>query len=121
MLMAIESAQLEDVPLPAGGISICGAVDSSISFGMDGPNSAWDATVNPHEVTVEFKPGPAIPEYNPSAAHPFLPSMEVALHPLASPILCPDEMFKALPPLLMMVSDGELMYKDFSITPLWTC
>lgn len=118
MFMAIESAQLEDVLLPAGGISICGAIDSSISFGMDGPNSAWDAMVNPHDVVIEFKPSPAIPEYNLSAVHPFLPSIELALHPLASPILCPDEMFKNLPPLLMMMSDGELLYKDFSIALL---
>jgi hypothetical protein len=94
MLVAIESAQPEDVPLPAESISICGAVDSSISFGMDGANSAWDATVNLHEVAIEFKPSPVIPEYNLLAAHPFLPSIEVALHPLASLFFVPMRCLK---------------------------
>ena len=114
MLIAIKSAQLEDICLPAGAISICGHIDSSFSFGMEGAQTIWDATVNPHDMVVQFKPSPALPELKLTNAHPFLPSMELGMHPLASPILCPDEMFKDFPPLLMLVSDGELIYKDFS-------
>ncbi len=114
MLMAIQSVQLEGIPLPLGAISICGHIDSSFSFGMDIKQAKWDATVNPHGTILEFKPSPAIPELNLSDAHPFLPGMDVAMHPLASPILCPDEMFKSLPPLLTFMSDGELFYPDFS-------
>ena len=114
MLMAIQSAQLEDISLPIGAISICGHIDSSFSFGMDIKQAKWDPTVNPHDTFLAFKPSPAIPKLNLADAHPFLPSMEMAMHPLASPILCPDEMFKSLPPLLMLMSDEELIYPDFS-------
>ena len=114
MMMAIHSAQLQDVPLPCGAINICPQIDSSFSFGI-GFAQTWDPTVNPHNLVLQFKPSPAIPELRPENAHPFLPGMEIAMHPLASPILCPDEMFKSLPPMLMLMSDGELFYKDFSM------
>jgi hypothetical protein len=114
MLMAIQSAQLEDISLPVGAISICGHIDSSFSFGMDIERTRWDSTVNPHGTILAFKPSPAIPKLNLADAHPFLPSMDVAMHPLASPILCHDEMFKSLPPLLMLMSDGALFYPEFS-------
>jgi acetyl esterase/lipase len=114
MLMAIQSAQLGDVCIPAGAVTLSGTIDSSFSFGMDGAQTKWDAVVNPHDVVLSFKPSPALPELNFATAHPFLPRMELALHPLVSPILCPDEMFKQFPPLLMLMSDGELFYKDFS-------
>jgi len=41
------------------------------------------------------------------------------MHPLASPILCPDEILKEFPPMLMFVSDSEFVYKEsstFSLT-----
>lgn len=117
MLMAILSTQLEGVPLPGGAISISGHVDSSFSFGMEGNQSEWDATVNPHDILLQFKPSPVTPQYKISDVHPFLPSMDLSMHPLASPILCPDEMFRAFPPILMLMSDGELFYKDFSKRP----
>src|SRR5271156_4823472 len=118
MLMAIQSARLASVPLPAGIITLSGFLDSSFNFGMEGPQTAWDPTVSPHYAFRTFKPSPAIPKFTIEKAHPFLPRMEVAMHPLASPILCPDEMFNAFPPMLMLMSDGELFYKEFSTAPL---
>lgn len=118
MLMAIQSAQLASVPLPAGIITLSGFLDSSFSFGMEGPQTDWDPTVGPHDALPLLKPSPAIPKFTIETAHPFLPGMEVAMHPLASPILCPDEMFNAFPPMLMLMSDGEYVYKEFSTAPL---
>jgi hypothetical protein len=114
LLMAIQTAQLEDVPVPAGVITISGHLDSSFNWGMEGPRTLWDATANPHEMQVLFKPSAAIPELTPASAVPFLPTIDTALHPLASPILFPDEMFKHAPPMLMLMSDGEFFYKEFS-------
>ena len=116
-LMAIQSAQLASVPLPAGIITLSGFLDSSFSFGMEGPQSVWDSTLSPRDDFPGFKPSPAIPRLLLETAHPFLPSMNVAMHPLASPILCPDEMFKAFPPMLMLINDGEYIYKEFSMAP----
>ena len=118
--MAIQSAQLDSVHLPAGLVSLSGYLDSSYSFGMDGHAAVWEPTANPHEIMVYFKPSPAYPELTPDNWHPFLPRTDAALHPLASPILCPDEMFKSLPPMLMLMSDGELFYRDMSISTLKT-
>jgi hypothetical protein len=116
VLMAIQSAQL--VPLPAGALSISGYLDSSFSFAMRTDAQAkWDSTANPHEFVIHFKPSRAIPELTQDRINPFLPRIDVAFHPLASPILCLDEMFKSLPPTLMLMSDGELFFRDFSLSP----
>jgi len=117
MLMAIQSAHVDSVPLPAGIITLSGLLDSSFCFGMDGPQSAWDPTVSPHDSYPVYKPSPALPKLTVETAHPYLPRMDVAMHPLASPILCPDEMFKTLPPMLMLASDGEFVYKEFCTAP----
>jgi acetyl esterase/lipase len=114
LLMAIQTAQLEDVPDPAGVITISGHLDSSFSWGMEGSQTLWDPTANPHEMQALFKPSAVVPELTPSSAHPFLPAIDTALHPLASPVLFPDEMFKYSPPMLMLMSDGEFFYKEFS-------
>jgi hypothetical protein len=50
LLMAIQTAQLDDVPVPAGVITISGHLDSSFSWGMEGPRTLWDAAANPHEM-----------------------------------------------------------------------
>src|SRR5271170_5996202 len=114
MLMAIQSAQLASVPLPAGIISLSGPLDSSFSFDMEGRQSPWDPTASPHHDFPVFKPSPAIPRVTVATGHPFLPRINAAMHPLASPILCPDEMFRAFPPMLMLMSDEEYFYKEFS-------
>jgi hypothetical protein len=120
-LMAIHSAQLESISLPAGGISLSGYLDSSFSFGMrDDAQAKWEPTANPHEVLFNFKPSPALPELVLEKIVPFLPKLDIAFDPLASPILCPDEIFKSLPPLLMFMSDGELFYRDLSLSPTFT-
>ena len=76
--------------------------------------SPWDPTVNPHEHPVLWQPSAAIPELSYDTAHAYLPRLEVAMHPLASPVLCPDEMLKEFPSMLMFVSDSELLYKESS-------
>jgi acetyl esterase/lipase len=113
-LLALQSAQNESLPIPAALISLAGCLDLSFSFGMDGPQSQWDIAVNPHDSVVHFKPSPALPELKRENAHPCLPRLELAMHPLASPILCPEEMFKSLPPMLMLMSNGEFFYREFS-------
>ena len=116
--MAIQSAQLASVPLPAGIINLSGSLDSSFSFGMEERQSEWDPTASPHHDFPVFKPSPAIPRLTVATGHPFLPGINVAMHPLASPVCCPDEMFKAFPPMLMLMSDGEYFYKEFSMVLL---
>lgn len=116
-LMAIQSAQLDSVQLPTAALNFSGHLDSSFSFAAQKDASArWEPTANPHEMVFHFKPSPALPELTKERIHPFLPSVDVAMHPLASPILCPDEMFKSLPPMLMFMSDGELFYRDISLS-----
>jgi acetyl esterase/lipase len=114
LLMAIQAAQLDEIPVPAGVITMSGHLDSSFSWGMDGVQSQWDPTTNPHDMQELFKQSPAATELPLDSAHPFLPTMDFALHPLASPILFPDEMFESSPPMLMLMSDGELFHKEFS-------
>jgi acetyl esterase/lipase len=117
-MMAIHSAQVESVSLPAGGITLSGHLDSSFSFGMgDDAKAKWEPTASPHKILVHFKPSPALPELVLEKIHPFLPRLDIAFDPLASPILCPDEIFRSLPPILMLMSDGELFYKDLSLSP----
>jgi len=70
---------------------------------------------DPHDMVLVFKPSPAIPELNVDSPQPFLGRGTHALHPLASPILCPDEMFRSLPPMLMLMSSGEF-FRDISMT-----
>lgn len=114
VLMALVSAEMTSVPLPAGAITLSGGgFDSSFCFGLDGPQSNCDPTHNPHE-GFGFKPSPAWPGTTLEQFQPWLPSPAFTFHPLMSPILCPDGLFKSLPPLLMLVSDGELVYKNNS-------
>jgi len=83
---------------------------------MEGRQSPWDPTASPHHDFPVFKPSPAFPRLTVAMGN--LPGINVAMHPLASPILCPDEMFKAFPPMLMLMSDEEYFYKEFSMVLL---
>lgn len=69
LLMTIQFAQLEDISLPIGAISICGHIHHS-AFGMDIKQAKWDPTVNPHDTLLAFKLSPAIPMLNLADAHP---------------------------------------------------
>ena len=115
-LMAIQAAQVDSVPLPGGVMTFSGLLDASFSCGIQQPCLAnWEGYANPHEVSMHFKPSLALPELTLENIHPFLQRMTDALHPLASPIVCPAEMFKSFPPLLMFMGDGDFFYKDISL------
>ena len=72
----------------------------------------WDSTANPRELVIHFKPSRAIPELTQDSFSPA--SM---LHFIHWQVLCLDEMFKSLPKTLMLMSDGELFFRDFSLFP----
>src|SRR5271169_4085502 len=117
-LMAIQAAQVDTVPIPAGVMTFSGLLDVTYRSGMQQPCQAtWEGYANPHELTGHFKPSPAIPELTLDNIHPYLRKMEDALHPLASPIACPDELFRSFPPILMLMGDGDFFCKDLSILP----
>jgi acetyl esterase/lipase len=112
-LMAIQAAHVDAVPLPAGVITVCGVLDATFSHGMRQPCQAiWETYANPHELTGHFKPSPALPEFTLENIHPWCRNLTDSLHPLASPIACPDEMFKSFPPMLMFMGSGDFFCED---------